>query len=192
MEITIRVIGSMAHNQLIRFFMFCVVHYGKYKTKVYNITEAMTPRNCFGKTSKLLLYYRKTLFCMDILILKRISDCKCIFMTMHYGKSYLNYWARYVISFNYTSYNVLHKIITRLHKYFTQRQCANKHDSRSNLYFAKLLSSVWVLLKIAVNTNTSKLNFIGETLVFSMKSLYRDLKIQAIYIFLSGLVFNHT
>ena len=85
-------------------------------------------------------------------MLKRISDCKCIFMSMHYGKSYLNYRVRYVISFNYTSYNVLHKIIRRLHKYFTQRQSANKQDSRSNLYFAKLLSSVWGLNKIAINT----------------------------------------
>ena len=134
---------------------------------------------------------------MDILMLKRISDCKCIFMSMHYGKSYLNYRVRYVISFNYTSYNVLHKIITRLHKYFTQRQSANKQDSRSNLYFAKLISSVWGLNKIAINTNSDypmhyiitrmrhiklKLNFICETLVFSMKSLYLYLKIQALYI----------
>ena len=89
---------------------------------------------------------------MDILMLKRISDCKCIYMTMHYGKSYLNYRVGYVISFNYTSYNVLHKIITRLHKYFTQRQSANKQDGRSNLYFAKLLSSVWGLNNIAINT----------------------------------------
>ena len=87
-----------------------------------------------------------------MLILKRISDCKCIFMSMHYGKPYLNYRVIYVIRFNYTSYNVLHKIITRLHKYFTQRQSANKQDGRSNLYFAKLLSSVWGLNNIAINT----------------------------------------
>ena len=87
-----------------------------------------------------------------MLILKRISDCKCIFMSMHYGKPYLNYRVIYVIRFNYTSYNVLHKIITRLHKYFTQRQSANKQDSRSNLYFAKLLSSVWCSIKMTINT----------------------------------------
>ena len=118
-------------------------------------------------------------------ILKRISDCKCIFMSMHYGKPYLNYRVIYVIRFNYTSYNVLHKIITRLHKYFTQRQSANKQDSRSNLYFAKLISSVWGLNKIAINTiaNYPKPNFICETLVFSMKSLYLYLKIQAMILF---------
>ena len=120
-------------------------------------------------------------------MLKRISDCKCIFMSMHYGMPYLNYQVIYVIRFNYTSYNVLHKIITRLHKYFTQRQSANKQDSRSNLYFAKLISSVWGLNKIAINTIANypmhyKPNFICETLVFPMKSLYLYLKIQAIYI----------
>ena len=84
-------------------------------------------------------------------------------MTMHYGKSYLDYRVRYVIRFNYTSYNVLHKIITRLHKYFTQRQSANKQDSRSNLYFAKLLSSVWGFNKIAMNTNADYPNASYQT-----------------------------
>ena len=96
-------------------------------------------------------------------------------MSMHYGKPYLNYRVIYVIRFNYTSYNVLHKIITRLHKYFTQRQSANKQDGRSNLHFAKLLSSVSGLNKIAINT-------IADTLVFSMKLLYLYLEIQSIHI----------
>ena len=94
-------------------------------------------------------------------------------MSMHYGKPYLNYRVRYVIRFNYTSYNVLHKIITRLHKYFTQRQSANKQDGRSNLHFAKLLSSVSGLNKIAINTIAD---------IFSMKLLYLYLEIQSIHI----------